>query len=481
MTPNDPHNLTRCAKYLTPGSRKRRPRSLSLMAGALIAAALTACSRQAADERPAFPGRNVVLVTIDTLRADHVGFYHYGRDTTPNIDRLARKAVSFGNAVSTSSWTLPAHASILTGLYPAEHGVVTDTSALPPSAPTLATILSAHGYDTFAAVSHVYLSHRWGFDRGFATFDDSAAAGSPQRPVAARVVDRALSWLAERKSDKPFFMWLHIFDPHWDYAPPAPFDRKFDPDYRGTMRGDYASLKPYIKAVAGYETPPPLAKRDLEHLIALYDGEIAYADNELGRLFDRLGQPDLAGNTVISVLSDHGEEFMEHGSLEGHQWTLFDEVVLVPWILYLPEQRFQGIHLEPEVSTVTVAGTLLDYLGIDNDRPSVYDALLHPKRHGIEPEALLDLTIRHKKRVLGLRLVNFKLLRYDDGTLELFRIPHRSERTNEVDHYPGIAKRMSQRIDELLAGMNRLPDAGTQRQPLDAATRERLRATGYLR
>ncbi len=465
--------------------RRGRPRIagrfVNVLAAALGVLTITACAKPAGDEHPTFPGRNVVLVTIDTLRADHVGFYHYDRDTTPNIDRLAKRAVSFGHAVSTSSWTLPAHASILTGLYPAEHGVVTDTTALPPSADTLATILAAHGYDTFAAVSHVYLSHRWGFDRGFATFDDSAAAGSPSRPVAEQVVDRALAWLSKRKSDKPFFMWLHIFDPHWDYAPPAPFDRKFDPDYSGTMRGDYASLKPYIKAVAGYQTPPPLAKRDLDHLIALYDGEIAYVDNQLGRLFARLEQPDLAGKTVISVLSDHGEEFMEHGSLEGHQWTLFDEVVLVPWILYFPEKRFDAVHLEPEVSTVTVTGTLLDYLGIETDRPSVYSALLHPRHKDIEPEALLDLTIRHKQRVLGLRLVNFKLLRYDDGSLELFRIPHRGENKNELDHYPGIAQRMSRRIDELLAGMKRLPDAGVQRQPLDAATRERLRATGYLR
>ncbi len=199
--------------------RRERPhfagRFLNVLAAALGILTIAACAKPAGKEHPTFPRRNVVLITIDTLRADHVGFYHYGRNTTPNIDLLANRAVSFGHAVSTSSWTLPAHASILTGLYPAEHGVVTDTTALPPSADTLATILATHGYDTFAAVSHVYLSHRWGFDRGFATFDDSAAAGSPKRPVAEQVVDRALAWLSARKSDKTFFMWLPSLAAHW--------------------------------------------------------------------------------------------------------------------------------------------------------------------------------------------------------------------------------------------------------------------------
>ncbi len=456
---------------------------------ALLAVSLAACHRSGAPKvssepvvqaRPADGPRNVVLVTIDTLRADHVGFHHYPKPTTPNLDRLARKGISFGMVASPSSWTLPAHASILTGLYPAQHGVVTDTNALPASAETLATILGDRGYDTFGAVSHVYLTHRWGFDRGFDTFDESAALGSPQRPVAGRIVNRALAWLTQRKSDKPFFMWLHIFDPHWDYAPPPPFDTKFDPDYRGKMRGDYQSLRPFIKEVAGYTKPPRLAARDLKHVIALYDGEIAYVDHELGRLLAKLDEPSFAGRTSIVVTSDHGEDCREHGSLEGHQWTLFDEVLLVPLIVYLPEDRFAEVHLDPQVSTITIAGTLLDYLGIEHKLPSIYRMFFPALRQGYEPEMLADLTVRHRDRQLALRRVKFKLIRHLGGADELYRIPHDGEHENIIAHYPGLVGRMRQRIDEYLETLEPLADAGATRQPLDQAARERLRATGYL-
>ncbi|RMD81280.1 MAG: hypothetical protein D6815_12185 [Candidatus Dadabacteria bacterium] len=464
-------------------TRKLRLRlvSLHLCSGLLLSAlALTGC-RGSRPPLERHPGRNVVLITIDTLRADHVGFYHYERPTTPNIDRLAARSISFGNAVSPSSWTLPAHASLLTGLQPAEHGVVADVNALPRSAPTLATILSRHGYQTFAAVSHVYLGHRWGFDRGFDVFDETAAADSPHRPVAARIVNKALAWLEQRRTDRPFFMWLHIFDPHWDYSPPPPYDRMFDPDYRGSMRGDYESLKPYIKEVAHYETPPPLAPRDLQHVVALYDGEIAYVDAQLGRLFERLEQPDLATRTVIVLVADHGEEFMEHGSLEGHQWTLYDEVLLVPWILHFPEERFAGLHFEPEVSTVTLAGTLLDYLGIEHTKPSLYRMVADPHYRWPDPVVLSDLTVRRQRRLVALRLTNFKLIEEVGGPAWLYRIPHRGEKENVIDRYPRIASRMRAKIDEILASLKPLPDAGAMREPLDAATRERLRATGYLR
>ena len=210
---------------------------------------------------------NILLVTIDTLRQDHVGSYGYHRDTTPNLDTWANTGTRFASAFSVSSWTLPAHATILTGLYPAEHGVQTAINALPDSAETLAEQLSSFGYETYAAVSHVYLTRRWAFDQGFLHFNDAAALGSPHRPVAENVVDTAIEWLRARSTDsenkKPFFMWLHIFDPHWDYSPPALWNEAFIGDYSGTMTGTYRSIAPFIKAVRGYDTPPHLSSADL--------------------------------------------------------------------------------------------------------------------------------------------------------------------------------------------------------------------------
>ena len=279
------------------------------------------------------PRANVVLISIDTLRADRLGCYGYARDTSPVIDALAAEGLRFSEAVSVTSWTLPAHATLLTGLYPAEHGLVTDRIRLPESPPTLATILSEAGYHTAGIVSHVYLGSRWGFDRGFAAFDETLGAGSPHSVVAERVVDKALKALGawrEEHGGKPLFLWLHIFDPHWAYVPPKPYDSLFDPDYEGGVDGGYASLRPHIRALRRPgESAPALADRDLAHLEALYDGEVRYVDDQLGRFFTALRDAGLWEETLVAVVSDHGEEFMEHGSLEGHQWTLFDEVVMV--------------------------------------------------------------------------------------------------------------------------------------------------------
>jgi len=456
----------------------RSPRALTGAVAVLTALLLGACQRAA----PTAPGSNVILVTIDTLRADHLGCYGYERATSPRIDELAARSVVFERAVSTSSWTLPAHASLLTGLYPAEHGVQTDVNAMPASAVTLAELLGEHGYQTFAAVSHVYLSTRWGFDTGFDRFDERVALGSPQRPVATHIVDSAIEWLAARDTERPFFAWLHIFDPHWDYAPPPPFDTRFDPDYRGSMRGNYASIKPYVKAVAGYDTPPPLAERDLEHLLALYDGEIAYVDTELGRLFDALGAKRLWDSTVLVVASDHGEEFMEHGSLEGHQWTLYDEVVMVPLIAHFPGPRLQGTRVGDVVSTVGAAGMVLDYLGIDNGWRSLYPLLSGgPPRGLVGGEALLDLTVRRRERQLALRTADAKLVRHDDGRTELYQLGVDPGEHEDVSVRSGdVVEALSARIDANLARMKRLPDAGVERDAIGKRVRDRLKATGYL-
>ena len=207
-------------------------------------------------------------------------------------------------------------------------------------------------------------------------------------------------------------MWLHIFDPHWDYDPPPPYDTLFDPDYTGSADGKYGSIKPYIKAVAGYESPPPLSPRDLEHIIALYDGEIAYVDANLGRLFSRIAATGLDRDTVIVLVADHGEEFMEHGSLEGHQWTLYEEVVRVPLIVHVP--GLEGSRVATEVvSTVGVAPTLLDLLGVDGGnspaagRSLAGNVLRTGTRSGAA--ALLDLTVRGRNRQVALHDGDYKL------------------------------------------------------------------------
>ncbi len=481
-------------------------------ATAIALALLVGCTNGAG---PVPARSNVLLITIDTLRADHVGSYGYGKQTTPRLDRLAAQGIRFTEAVSVSSWTLPAHASLMTGLYPAEHGVETDLNALPGSADTLAERFAAGGYATFAAISHVYLGARWGFAQGFDAVDDRVANGSPHRPVAEHIADSVIAFLdanvakqgraeqgvakqahAQQRSTSgsaaeadrplpPFFVWAHIFDPHWDYSPPAPMNTVFDPGYTGSMDGKYGSLAPYIRATAKGD-PPALPTRDLEHLLALYDGEIAYVDTHVGRILDALQRTGLYDETIIVVTSDHGEEFMEHGSLEGHQWTLYDEVVMVPLIVRLPGARAAGGVVSEQVSTVGVPGMILDLAGLPPFGRSLAPLLA---AHGVAagrgdktslPAALLDLTISRKHRTTGLRTPGGKLLRPPTGEQVLYADPAPgNEQEDSAAKTPKLRDRLSGLLDETLAGLQRLEDAGATRGSLDETTREKLRALGY--
>jgi arylsulfatase A-like enzyme len=257
----------------------------------------------------------VILISIDTLRRDHVSAYGYERETTPNIDALARRGVLFSNASSTTNWTLPAHVSMLTGLMPSTHGVEDKTDALAESTRTLADVLRARGLHTGGFASHVYLKAKYGFAKGFDTYDvepDRRAEGTTAR---------ALEWLAQR-GDAPFFLFVHYFDPHWPYRAPAPHGQAFgDADFE---LGTLAKLYPY------YSTPMPAdVARDVKKL---YDGEIFYTDHHVGRIIAWLEEHDRSGSTVIAVTSDHGEEFGDHGGF-GHARHLHTEVTSVPLVI----------------------------------------------------------------------------------------------------------------------------------------------------
>ena len=197
---------------------------------------------------------NVILISIDTLRADHVSAYGYARQTTPSIDRLASNGILFANASSQSSWTLPSHISLMTSSYPHAHGVHDDDRRLGPGSPTLAESLDQAGYETAGFVSWLYVGPLFGFDRGFdrytALIDRGAiefASGGGARPAAA-VTGAAIGFLREPR-ERPFFLFVHYFDPHMDYRPPKPYDELYDPGYAGTADGSWSCTQPYNDAV----------------------------------------------------------------------------------------------------------------------------------------------------------------------------------------------------------------------------------------
>lgn len=288
-------------------------RRRSLAGGALAAALLTACAEPA-------PPPNVLVISIDTLRRDHVSAYGYARRTTPRIDQLAADGVLYLDATSTSNWTLPAHMSLMTGLPPGLHRVEDDGNRLAGSVQTLAEAFSSAGYATAGVVSHVYLGAGFGFDRGF----DLYRSKTDQR--AADVSDQAIAWLKDAGS-RPWFLFVHYFDPHWSYDAPQPFATRFGPADRRLGSSRYL-----LKHLTAEDPVPPAAIPQIQRL---YDAEIAYADHHVGRLLDWLRERGQFDRTVVAVLSDHGEELGDHGSF-GHGTHMHGEVTRIPMLLRGP-------------------------------------------------------------------------------------------------------------------------------------------------
>jgi arylsulfatase A-like enzyme len=331
------------------------------------------------------PRPNVLLVSIDTLRADHLGSYGYGRETSPHLDELAREGVRFARAFTTASWTLPAHMSIMTSRYPNQHGVQSRNQRLDAAIPTIAQLFRDSGYETGGIVSWFFVGKRYGFDRGFISFEELL----PQRHDLAgarrgeQVVDAALAWLAARDQRRPFFLFVHLFDPHLHYDPPEPYGKLFGGDSLAPDAGRYEKLRPYIKGLQREPRRIPAAK--LEQVVALYDGEIRYADDQLGRLLDAVGTQGIDDRTVVMVTSDHGEELDDHGSMEGHQWTLYDEVLHVPLVLRVPAGP-RGRTVNDLVEIVDIAPTLLGLAGIEPP-PGFRGRSLQPWLVEPQPEA----------------------------------------------------------------------------------------------
>lgn len=306
--------------------------------------------------RPAID--NVILISIDSLRSDRLGCYGNQRNTSPTLDRLAREGVRFETVTSTTSWTTPSHMSMLTGRDVLAHGVITDSDELPAGVPTLAGTLQAAGFATKGIVSAPFVGSRYGFSRGFDDYDDRTIP-APTSFDAARdepapiVTDLATKWLREHDG-KRFFLFLHYWDVHYDYIPPAPYNTMFDPDYTGSITG--------ANFIDNKAVNRRMSRRDLDHIIALYDGEIRWVDDHIARLLTVLDERGLSERTAIIVTADHGDEFFEHG-FKGHGRTLYREVVQVPLIIRAPGLPAGEVVAEP-ASLVDVTPTVLDIAGV---------------------------------------------------------------------------------------------------------------------
>ncbi|RKY18506.1 MAG: hypothetical protein DRQ55_13185 [Planctomycetota bacterium] len=309
---------------------------------------------------------NVLMIAVDTLRADRVGALGYGRPTTPHIDELMSTSVLFEQAQSSSSWTLPAFASVFTGLTSSGHRCFEFRSSLAPSYETMAEVLSANGYRTGGVVSHVFLGARHGLAQGFEHYDEElvfVARESHQKISSPAVADKAIAWLTERANEptQPFFLLAHFFDPHHKYQ-----------------------RHPGVSESFGTDT-----QRDL------YDGEIAFTDQHVGRVLSALASLQLAEHTIVIFVSDHGEEFFEHGQ-RGHGKALFQETSRVALSIRAP--GFEPRRVSPVVRSLDVAPTLYELLGLPGPSLPMQGASLVGLMRGAREQAprgaLLELRLK---------------------------------------------------------------------------------------
>jgi arylsulfatase A-like enzyme/predicted Zn-dependent protease len=395
---------------------------------------------------------NVLLISIDTLRADRIGSYGYTGARTPAIDALAARGVRFAQATTVAPLTLPAHASLLTGTFPTYHGVRDNGQFyLGDEQVTLAEHVKARGYRTGGFVGAFVLDRRWGIAQGFDTYADefdlskyqlAAGIDAAQRP-GNEVVDRAIAWLREA-SDQPFFAWVHLYDPHAPYAAPEPFGARFPP----TMQG-------------------------------AYDAEVAFADTQVARLVEALG--DARGHTLIVVVGDHGESLGEHEEQQ-HGFFVYDAVTQVPLIIAgLPATEPRVVS--DQVRIVDVMPTVLDVLGLPSP-DAVQGTSLVPAARGARVELLALAESWYPRFHYGWS----ELLAVRDGRYKLIAAPRRELYDTVND--PGEAKdlsaenpRLADALERALHDLRSKTASSTEPpdpQEVDPEVEERLRALGYV-
>jgi len=447
-----PSTLLRTTLGLPKGRAGRRRFFFAFM----ILSLAVACRSRGSESSLAKPASrlNVLLVTIDTLRADHVGSYGYREASTPTIDALARRGVRFETAVAHAPLTGPSHASILTGQTPLGHGFRNNSGfILAPGVKTIAQDFRNAGYHSAGFVSGFPLDRRFGFDRGFETYDDHLPKGNDRRrtPYVERfadaTTDAVLRWLATASPQNaaqpaPWFLWVHYYDPHAPYEPPV------------TDLADRYRRSPY-------------------------DGEIAFVDRQLGRLLQTLDARGETSRTIVLVTADHGESLGEHG--EGtHGIFLYDATLRVPWIMAGP-QIAAGRVSATVARSIDVLPTLLDYAGL----PPRRDIDGRSLRRAADGEEMSDAPAYAESLYSELELGWAPLHAWRTAGFKFIKAPHPelydlqsdpSEKANRAGEQGPRVSELSSQLEVAL----RQPTPSAPAQSVDAETAERLRALGYV-
>lgn len=456
-----------------------------LVLGVLVAACAVAPSAQ---QKP-----NLILITVDTLRADHLGFAGYPRDTSPNLDALARAGTWFPSYFSMSATTGAAHASLFTSLPPKDTGVTANSQPFPPDKASIMSALRAAGYARAGFVSSVVVGRKSKLQDHFDHFDDELTTVEQNRQSryerpADQTVAAALKWIAtDAPKDRPFFVWIHLIDPHGPYEAPQDPDRYVGDAYYDRITAEIPLSEtdwepgtiPRYQALGG--------RTDARYYVARYDAEIRYMDAALGTLFAALEQKGLASDTLIAVTADHGETLAEpgHKHFFSHGVITYDETVRIPLVIREPrgERRLGTVDRTRPLSSLDLAPTLLELLGVPIPDGFRGRNLL---RAPLDPEApivsLGGYGTKNLEQQIGTQFsVRRGPLRYilnsKDGAQELYdSASDPGETRNLIAAPPADVAALREQVETTL-GASRLATAGQQ---LSDEQKAALKALGYV-
>jgi arylsulfatase A-like enzyme len=427
-------------------------------------------------------GPNLVILSIDTLRADRLGCYGYERDTSPTIDRLAREGTLFKQTYAQRGLTWPSLTSIMTSLYPKTHGVLNNQQPLDGEFTTLAEMLKNVGYKTGAFLANFYHSPNRGFD---------TKKGGEVGDLDKAVTSYALEWLDSiNPNDNKFFMWVHYKNPHDPYEPPKPFTAFFDSTYTGPFDGS----RPVLDSI--YVNKIDLSDRDLAHLNSLYDAEIRSSDSYLEKVLAKLEKMGVLENTLIIFTSDHGEEMYEHNHYFFHSCSMYEGVLRVPLIMKFPNVIPAGKIVDNQVESIDILPTVLQLLKVplrdEFEGRSVISLLFedssdvwHPA-FGERAGSIYSIRTPHWKYIYNPDNYHTYCSRSDDDegggyiieAEELYDVqndPH--ERDNIVEQHREVALELRAQILEWLNTNKR----EHKEYELTKEAEERLRALGYIK
>jgi arylsulfatase A-like enzyme len=415
--------------------------------------------------------RNVILISIDTLRADHLGCYGHPLPTSPNLDAFAAEGTLFEDAIATSPWTLPSQLSLLTGLYPTRHGVRTTDRTLADTIPTLATLLARQGFETAAVVNSVIMRPQFGTSQGFAHYE-MVDSDQSRRGAASRITDKAMRWLDDHRSRR-VLLFLHYYDVHSNYFSLKRYERIFAP-LKSRFDGSTTQLMQVKRGNLR------MRQSEATHLARLYDAGIRQLDDDLARLFAHLRDNGWFDDTVVVVTSDHGEEFLEHGSVL-HGQTHYQEMLRIPLIMRGPTIPV-GARIRAPVSLVDVVPTLLGLLRFPpNPALDGVDlrALWRTPEHPPAERWLFAAggPGRTADSIRSVRNGRYKLVfHHGSQRRELYDLADDpQEKENLVRSLPRIVERLSAELARFVASEHEAPKG----QEIPPEVRERLEQLGY--